>query len=121
MILPGISGSFILVLLGKYYYVMEAVKNFDLVIILVFLCGAAIGITSFARFLSFLLRRYHDTTIAVLAGFMLGSLNKVWPWKSEALTNTLPDQYIWEGLGLMVIGFALVYFLERLSGNKAES
>lgn len=116
MILPGISGSFILVLLGKYYYVMEAVKNFDIIIILVFICGAAIGITSFSRLLSYLLHRFHDITIAVLAGFMLGSLNKVWPWKAEdAVSNILPDNLIWEGVGLMILGFSIVYFLEKLS------
>lgn len=116
MILPGISGSFILVLLGKYYYVMEAVKNFNIVIILVFICGAAIGITSFSRLLSYLLHKFHDITIAVLAGFMLGSLNKVWPWKAEdTISNILPDQLMWEGIGLMILGFAIVYFLEKLS------
>ena len=75
MILPGISGSFILVLLGKYFYIMEAVKTLNIPVMLVFICGAAICITSFSRVLSYALRRFHDTTIAVLAGFMLGSLN----------------------------------------------
>ncbi|MDR1202676.1 MAG: DUF368 domain-containing protein [Tannerellaceae bacterium] len=118
MILPGISGSFVLVLLGKYYYVMEAVKNLDIIIIFVFICGAVIGITSFSRLLSYLLRRLHDITIAALAGFMLGSLNKVWPWKAEdAISNILPDKLIWEGAGLMILGFAIVYFLEKLSGK----
>lgn len=135
MILPGISGSFILVLLGKYFYVMEAVKTFNLAIILVFASGAIVGITSFSRVLSFALRRFHDTTIAILAGFMLGSLNKVWPWKKTIETyidshgvakplieeNILPDQLLWEAIGLMVVGFAIVYFLEKLStkGSKA--
>ena len=86
MILPGISGSFILVLLGKYFYIMEAVKTFNIPVMLVFICGAAIGITSFSRVLSFALRRFHDITISVLAGFMLGSLNKVWPWKETIET-----------------------------------
>ena len=81
MILPGISGSFILVLLGKYFYIMEAVKTFNVPVMLVFIAGAAIGITTFSRVLSFALRKFHDITIAVLAGFMLGSLNKVWPWE----------------------------------------
>ncbi|MDH6305669.1 putative membrane protein [Parabacteroides sp. PF5-5] len=116
MILPGISGSFILVLLGKYYYIMEAVKSLDIVTMLVFICGAVIGITSFSRLLSYLLHKFHDTTIAILAGFMLGSLNKVWPWKAEdAISNILPNQLIWEGFGLMILGFAIVYFLEKLS------
>ncbi len=129
MILPGISGSFILVLLGKYFYIMEAVKTFNIPVMLVFICGAALGITSFSRVLSYALRRFHDTTIAVLAGFMLGSLNKVWPWKETIETytdshgvvkplveaNILPNQYVGEAIGLMILGFAIVYFLEKLS------
>lgn len=134
MILPGISGSFILVLLGKYFYIMEAVKTFNIKIILVFICGAAIGITSFSRVLSFALRRFHDITIAVLAGFMLGSLNKVWPWKTVVETyfdshgvekplievNSMPDHLIGEAVGLMVLGFAIVYFLEKLSAKTTK-
>jgi len=135
MILPGISGSFILVLLGKYFYIMEAVKTFNIPVILVFICGAVLGITSFSRILSFALRRFHDTTIAVLAGFMLGSLNKVWPWKETIETytdshgvikplveaNILPDQLVWEAVGLMIFGFAIVYFLEKLSMKGAKA
>lgn len=135
MILPGISGSFILVLMGKYFYIMEAVKAFNIPIMLTFICGAIIGITSFSRVLSFALRKFHDITISVLAGFMLGSLNKVWPWKEiiETYTdshgeikplieaNIMPNQLVWEAIGLMILGFALVYFLEKLSmkGTKA--
>ena len=134
MILPGISGSFILVLLGKYFYIMEAVKTLNIPVMLVFICGAAIGITS-SRVLSYALRRFHDTTIAVLAGFMLGSLNKVWPWKETIETytdshgvikplveaNILPDQLLWEAVGLMIFGFAIVYFLEKLSMKGAKA
>lgn len=132
MILPGISGSFILVLLGKYFYVMEAVKTFNIPVILVFICGAAIGITSFSRVLSYALHKFRDITIAVLAGFMLGSLNKVWPWKETVETfidshgvvkplvekNILPNEYIWQGLVLMVVGYLLVYILEKIAGKK---
>lgn len=133
MILPGISGSFILVLLGKYFYVMEAVKTFNITIILVFGCGAAIGITSFSNVLSFLLRKYHNLTIAILAGFMLGSLNKVWPWKETIETftdshgairplveqNILPNQYIWQAVLLAIIGFVLVYIIEKISAKSS--
>ena len=135
MILPGISGSFILVLLGKYFYIMEAVKTLNIPVMLVFICGAAIGITSFSRVLYYALSRFHDTTIAVLAGFMLGSLNKVWPWKETIETytdshgvikplveaNILPDQLLWEAVGLMIFGFAIVYFLEKLSMKGAKA
>lgn len=132
MILPGISGSFILVLLGKYFYIMEAVKTFNIPVMLVFMAGATVGITSFSRILSYALRKLHDITIAVLAGFMLGSLNKVWPWKETIETytdshgvikplveaNILPNQLLLEATGLMILGFFLVYFLEKLSMKK---
>ena len=135
MILPGISGSFILVLLGKYFYIMEAVKTFNVPVMLVFIGGAAIGITTFSRVLSFALRKFHDITIAVLAGFMLGSLNKVWPWKetietyvdSHGMTkplveaNIAPNQFVWEAVGLMILGFGIVYFLEKLSQKSAKA
>lgn len=134
MILPGISGSFILVLLGKYFYIMEAVKTLNISVILVFMGGAAIGITSFSRVLSFALSKFHDITIAVLAGFMLGSLNKVWPWKETietytdshgvvkplVETNILPNQFVMEAIGLMIFGFFLVYFIEKLSAKESK-
>jgi putative membrane protein len=126
MILPGISGSFILVLLGKYFFIMNAVKTLDLVIIAVFGAGAVVGITSFSRVLSYALKHVRNITLAVLSGFMLGSLNKVWPWKEQITTvvdghdlmienNILPNQYIVEAVVLMLVGFFMVYFLEKLS------
>lgn len=135
MILPGISGSFILVLLGKYFFIMEAVKSLRMSILLVFAGGAVIGISLFSRALSYALHRFHDITIAILSGFMLGSLNKVWPWKETIETyidrhgvakplietNILPDRQLWEAIGLAFAGFAIVYLLERLSlKNKKE-
>lgn len=134
MILPGISGSFILVLLGKYSYIMESVKNLDLTVIIVFMIGAIIGITSFSRLLSYTLRNFYDVTVAVLAGFMLGSLNKVWPWKETTETyidshgivkpftevNIWPDTLVWESIGLAIAGFAIVYFLEKLSNREKK-
>lgn len=134
MILPGISGSFILVLLGKYSYIMESVKNLDLIVIIVFMIGAIIGITSFSRLLSYTLRNFYDVTVAILAGFMLGSLNKVWPWKETTETfidshgivkpltevNIWPNTLIWESIGLAIAGFAIVYFLEKLSNKEKE-
>lgn len=81
MILPGISGSFILLLLGLYSVVLGAVKELDLMVLAVFASGCLVGILSFARLLSWLLSRWRDLSLAFLAGLMLGSLNKVWPWK----------------------------------------
>lgn len=130
MILPGISGSFILVLLGKYHYIMDAVKGLDLLILCVFGAGAFIGITSFSRVLSYALKHFRNVTMAVLAGFMLGSLNKVWPWKTTEIEiingteftiehNSLPTQYLVEGIALMIVGFMLVYVLEKISAKKS--
>lgn len=135
MILPGISGSFILVLLGKYFYIMEAVKTFNIPVMLIFMAGAVLGITSFSRVLSYALRKFHDITIAVLGGFMLGSLNKVWPWKKVletytdshgelkplVETNIWPDHLVGEAAGLMLLGFFLVYFLEKLSMRSVRA
>lgn len=131
MILPGISGSFILVLLGKYFFIMDAVKTLDVVVIVVFGAGACIGITSFSRILSYALAHFRNITLAVLTGFMLGSLNKVWPWKEVVETfvdshgevkplietNILPNAHVPEAVVLMVVGFFLVYFLEKLSAK----
>ncbi len=86
MILPGISGSFILLLMGKYEYILNALNGFKIAILAVFASGAIIGLLSFSHFLSWLLRKYHDVTVALLAGFMCGSLNKVWPWKVQINT-----------------------------------
>ena len=130
MILPGISGSFILVLLGKYFYVMEAVKTLDLVVLGVFAFGAALGITSFSRVFSYALKNFRNITLSVLSGFMLGSLNKVWPWKEvEKLVsdghevmiehNIAPNTEVAEAVVLMLIGFILVYVLEKISAKKA--
>ena len=130
MILPGISGSFILVLLGKYHYIMDAVKGLDLLILCVFGAGALVGITSFSRVLSYALKHFRNVTMAVLAGFMLGSLNKVWPWKTTEIEiingtefaiehNSLPTQYLVEGIALMIVGFMLVYVLEKISAKKS--
>ena len=122
MILPGISGSFILVLLGKYFYIMEAVETLDLVVLGVFAVGCFLGITSFSHVLSYALRRFRNVTLAVLSGFMLGSLNKVWPWKAQVKElvegqtivveqNVLPGESLTEGVVLMLTGFILVYVL----------
>lgn len=81
MILPGISGSFILVLLGMYSTTLVALKSLDLVFILVFVIGAGCGLLCFSRLLHWLLQRFHQGTMAVLTGFLFGSLLVVWPWK----------------------------------------
>ena len=87
MILPGISGAFILLLLGKYEFIITAVSELDIPVIAIFLAGAVIGLILFSKLLSWLLKQYHAVTISILAGFMIGSLNKVWPWKRPTSTT----------------------------------
>ncbi len=138
MILPGISGSFILLILGKYTYVLGAVNDRNLIVIAVFALGCAVGILSFARVISWMLQRYHNVAVALLAGFMIGSLNKIWPWKVIVSTrinssgeevpfitkNVWPGTYMemtgepayfWQSLLFMLLGIAIVVVLERLA------
>lgn len=82
-ILPGISGSFILVLLGKYQFVLSAVNDRDIFVVGLVGLGAVLGLVTIARLLSWLFANYHDPIVALLIGFMLGSLRKVWPWKID--------------------------------------
>ncbi len=129
MILPGISGSFILVLLGKYQFILAAVTDFRLDILVVLGLGAVCGLLVFSNVLSWLLARYRDITISILAGFMVGSLNKVWPWKAEG-GNLLPEQIfsmgqdsLATGIFMALIGFGLIWYLEsksRIIPSKSE-
>ena len=141
MILPGISGSFILVLLGMYQFILEAVGTLDVAVLLTFLAGAAIGIILFSNVLSWFLKKFHNLTIAVLAGFMAGSLNKVWPWKEEIETfidrhgevkplvekNILPGTYeqltgseamLPGAIALALMGFFLIFLIEGLTKQR---
>lgn len=142
MILPGISGSFILVLLSKYAFFLNAVNTRDLVSIALAGVGAVVGLVSFAQVLGWLFKRYHDLTVALLTGLMIGSLRKVWPWK-EVLqflvedgeriplveNNVLPqltisgafNTEILAALGLMAVGFVVVIVLERLGSRTARA
>ena len=144
MILPGISGSFILVLLGLYSVVLTAVKNLDLAVLLIFASGCLVGIVSFAGVLRWLLARWRDLTLAFLTGLMIGSLNKIWPWK-ETLTwrtdshgepvpllqaNLWPSQFaaingqdpqLLLAVTLAIAGVMLVLGLEWLAGRNPQS
>lgn len=138
MILPGISGSFILVLMGKYQYVLDAVNERDLLVLFVVAAGACAGIAAFSRLLGWLLSKYHDLMVAFLTGLMLGSLRKIWPWKEtlESLTdshgkivpivqaNIVPAQWSGEVLSalcLMVAGFLVVFVLDRMAGRNKSA
>lgn len=119
MILPGISGSFILVILGKYDFVMGAIGDLDWPVLIVFGLGCLLGIVFFSKFLHWLLSRYERRTLLVLIGFTIGSLVKVWPWNDDAVVATsglhLPGALLW-----MSVGAALVIILEFLARKSAE-
>lgn len=138
MILPGISGAFILLLMGKYSYILGAVSNLNIGVLLLFIVGAIAGIVSFSHVLSWLLKNYHTLTVSLLTGFMIGSLNKVWPWKEtiqtyidshgveKALieTNVSPhrfgeltqqDPLIWQAIIMCLVGFVLIYGIEAIA------
>lgn len=136
MILPGISGAFILVLLGSYKTILDAVHEKDLKIVITVALGAIFGLLSFARLLKWMFTHYKNLTLALLTGFILGSLNKIWPWKKVLETKTfgdktivIDDANIWpsafEGdnqlifaVILAIIGFSLIFILERLASKK---
>ncbi|MDW8065979.1 MAG: DUF368 domain-containing protein, partial [Anaerolineae bacterium] len=129
MILPGISGAFILVLLGKYHYLLSALVHLELVTIVVFMAGAAVGILSFANVLRWLLDHYYDLTIAALTGFMVGALRELWPWKqaggagnvgieaAEVFPAALTIE-VFIVLGLMLLGFGIVIAIERTARRR---
>ncbi len=127
MILPGISGSFILLLLGKYEYILNGLNEMNLSLIITFILGAAIGIVSFSHLISWLLRRFHNQTICVLAGVMLGSLLKVWPWKCiqdsgidlPILPSINADSQIVYAIIFATIGAAIVFIIEY-TASKAK-
>ncbi|SIQ81547.1 DUF368 domain-containing protein [Maribacter ulvicola] len=135
MVLPGISGSFILVLLGSYKTVLEAVNEKDFGIIVTFAFGAAFGILSFARVLKWMFTNYKDATLAVLTGFILGSLNKIWPWKNiieviqigkkEIIIDENISPFSFQGdnqliyaIVAAVIGFSLIFILEKSASKQ---
>ena len=135
MILPGISGAFILVLLGSYKTILSAVDELDLSIITVVGAGAIFGLLSFARLLKWMFSNYKNITLAILTGFILGSLNKIWPWKRILETRTIGEKEIiidqntspfsYDGdpqlifaLIAAIIGFSLIFILERSASKK---
>jgi putative membrane protein len=143
MILPGISGSFILLLMGSYSIVLTSLHELNIPVIITFAAGALIGILSFSHVLKWMFAHYHDITIALLSGFLLGSLNKIWPWKEVTKSflkedgevialeerNILPAAYeqitglpanTLYAVLLFLVGALLIFALERFSANKPE-
>lgn len=142
MILPGISGSFILLLLGMYAPMLIAVKELQFTTLFLFIGGCVAGLLSFSHVLSWMFKHYKPMTLALLGGFMLGSLNKVWPWKQTIESvidrhgkeiplvqhNILPHTYetlhtepayMWYAIMLMILGLAMVVVLEKIGQKSA--
>lgn len=143
MILPGISGSFILLLLGMYAPMLTAVKEWQLVTLCIFASGCVVGLLSFSHVLSWMFQYYKTMTLSLLGGFMLGSLNKVWPWKQTiesvvdrhgkeiplVQNNILPHTfetlysqpaYIWFSILLIILGMVMVIVLEKIGQRHAN-
>lgn len=140
MILPGISGSFILLLLGMYSSILLAVKELQIATMALFASGCIVGLLSFSRVLNWMFSRFKTVTISLLGGFMLGSLNKVWPWKNTLETtidrhgkeiplvqqNVLPNQFealtgqpsfLIYAIGLTLTGIVLVVLIEKFGAE----
>jgi putative membrane protein len=140
MILPGISGAFILLLLGKYEFIIRSLFEMNIPVIIVFILGCLVGLLSFARLLSWILTQYHNLTIALLAGFMLGSLNKVWPWKEvlsyrldssgkqvpafdrsilpvDYMEKTGKDPQVFQAILLAALGIFIVILIEKIAAR----
>jgi len=136
MILPGISGSFILLLLGSYELILTSIKDLKLAIIAVFASGCVVGLLSFSKLLSWMFKKYHDLTIAILTGFLIGSLNKIWPWKETISTrinshgetvpfiqeNVLPtnfngDNQLIMAIVIAIVGLGIILLLEKVASK----
>lgn len=134
MILPGISGAFILLLLGVYDYVLAALRALDVGVIVVFAAGCATGLLSFSHLLSWTFRHYREQTYAFLTGMLLASIVVLWPWKltpehgAVGASYLSPSAYaaatgnsvnVLSALGFFILGFALVTIFERISRRRS--
>ena len=132
MILPGLSGSYVLLLMGNYeLIVIDAVNDLDISILVPMVLGAAFGLLAFARLLSWVLKKYRDQTIALLTGFIFGSLAIIWPWKEsvnggdvEAVAGErfIPDSLngeVFGAIGLMIAGIIVIWVFEKLAETKS--
>lgn len=119
MILPGVSGSFLLLVLGLYRPTLDAVRDLDLAYVAVFGIGAIFGLGSFATLLRRLLREHHDTTMAALVGLMAGSLRALWPWQADDRSLQAPGDNLLAVIGLVVVGFLIVNLIQR-AGSRSR-
>lgn len=136
MILPGISGAFILVLLGSYKTVLDAVHERDFQLLAIVALGALFGLLSFSKLLKWMFSKFKDATLALLTGFIIGSLPKIWPWKKvlesrefDGKTIAVREENVWPwnydgepqlywALALAALGFCLIFILEHFASKK---
>jgi putative membrane protein len=138
--IPGLSGAFILLLIGKYQYIITSFRNLDIAVIVTFLTGCCVGLWSVARFIQWMLAHYHKATVALLAGLMIGSLNKIWPWRNvmeyalnskgdqipaqdksilpwSYMAQTGKDPQIFQAVLMMAIGVFMVVLIEKIAAR----
>jgi putative membrane protein len=112
MILPGISGSLILVILGVYKILVEALDNLDIKIISSFIVGAIIGVISFSKILKWLFRNYKSLAYSIMLGLVIGSIEKIWPW-NKSFSAELSNLDLFVSISLVILGFIIVFLLEK--------
>jgi len=135
MILPGISGSFILLLLGSYQIIMEIISNRDFGKFGIFAIGCIVGLLAFSKLLNWLFKHHKDIVIALLTGFLIGSLNKIWPWKetTKSIIHKGEEKAIEQlsiapnmddlpvAIGCAIAGFLVIFLMERIAVNKPST
>ena len=117
MILPGISGSLILVILGVYAYLVKSLDNLEMIVIFTFISGALIGLLGFSRILKYLFNKHRDTTYTIMLGLVIGSIEKVWPW-NKSFSTELSNLNFLLSISLVILGFVIVILLERIKKIK---
>ncbi len=117
MILPGISGSLILVILGVYKILVEALDNLDVKIISSFIVGAVIGVISFSKILKWLFNNYKSLAYSIMLGLVIGSIEKIWPW-NKSFSAELSNLDLFLSISLVILGFIIVFLLEKTKKVK---
>ena len=117
MILPGVSGSLILVILGVYAYLIKSLDNLELIVIFTFVSGALIGLLGFSRILKYLFNNYRDITYTIMLGLVIGSIEKVWPW-NKSFSVELSNLNLFLSVSLVILGFIIVFLLEKTKNVK---
>ena len=117
MILPGISGSLILVILGVYAYLIKSLDNLEFIVIFTFILGAIIGLLGFSRILKYLFKNHRNVTYTIMLGLVIGSIEKVWPW-NKSFSVELSNLDLLLSVSLAILGFIIVFLLEKTKNIK---